>query len=157
MSIVNSIVLSQIAQTDGRVWVTEQHTDQLGITYDIVYLAANPTIIAAHLATSATNVWNQLVASEIANNINMVEALGKYATPTVNYSTSAQNAATLPIIYAAATQVQAIMIGDYLNTLTALQLENAFGWTAAQVATLQANWLVPAAAAAATIRSAAGI
>jgi len=141
---------------DGRVWVTEQHTDQLGVTYVIVYLAHDPSIIAAHLATSATNVWAQLVAAEMANNINLVESLGKFATPTTIYSTPAANAAMLPIVYGAATQVQAIMIGDYLNTLTSLQLENTFGWTAAQVAALQANWLVPAAAAAATIRAAVG-
>ena len=155
-TIANSVIASQSPQADGRIWVHERHTDTLGIIYDIFYLAADATGLAAHLSASAAQVLANAVASEIANNISSVETIGKFAVPTFAYSTVAQNVAALRIAYAAATQTQAIFIGDYLESLTDVQLENAFGWTAGQVATLRTNYLIPAQTSATSIRAAVG-
>ncbi len=156
MSIVSSIIAAEAIQIDGRIWVTEVHTDQVGLTYQIVYLAPNGVGLAAHLSASAANLSAQITAAEIANNIASVEMLGSLAVPTLVYSTVAANIAALRAAYAASTQTQAIMIGDYLSSLANAQLETAFGLTLAQTTTLRANYLTPAASAAATIRAAAG-
>lgn len=157
MSIVSSIIASQSVQTDGRVWVTEAHTDQLGVIYNITYLAQDSSGISAHLANSATNLAAQLTANEIASNIAALTTQGKYATPTLNYSTAQANAAALCAAWASMTATQAIFVGEYLNTIPASGLTAPFGWTLAQVEAAQTTYFIPYAAMAASIRAAAGI
>lgn len=40
MPIVSSQIISQVTQADGRVSVTERHTDHTGVDHDVLYLAA---------------------------------------------------------------------------------------------------------------------
>lgn len=156
MSIASSFIESTSLQKDGRSWVHEVHTDQIGAQYDRNYLADAGFDTAAALAAYATQLASDIQAQEIARNIADVTANGSLANPTTVYSTAAQNFTALRAVYQFATQVQAIMIGDFLNTLTSNQLQNAFGLTAGQVTTLRANKLAPAATAASTIRASAG-
>lgn len=156
MAIVSSVIEAISPQKDGRSWVHEVHTDQVGVKYDRNYLAAAGLDTAAALVAYALSLADDIQAREIGKNIADVATNGSLASPTLVYSTAAQNFSSLRAVYQLATQTQAIMIGDFLNTLTDLQLQNAFSITAGQVTTLRANKLVPAATAATTIRAAAG-
>lgn len=144
-----------VAQADGRQWVHELHTDLVGLIHDLFYLAGAADDLAANLATHAANLGAALQAAEIGANIAAVSTLGSLASPTFVYSTATQNASALRIAYQAMTQTQAIMTGDYLNTLSAAALEAAFGISAAQEATLKTS-LQASATQASAIRAAAG-
>ncbi len=156
MPIVSSVIESTSVQRDGRSWVHEIHTDQVGVQYERNYLASAGLDTAAALSTYAAQLADDIQAREIAKNIADAATNGSLAHPTLVYSTAAQNFAALRAVYQFATQVQAIMIGDYLNTLTDVQLQNAFGLTSGQVTTLRTNKLAPAASLATSIRAAAG-
>lgn len=156
MSIVSSIIDDQGVQADGRISVHETHTDQAGVKYAHSWLAPHGTDLSAALSAYATQLGLDITAAEILRNINAVTSLGSLAAPTLVYSTAAANFAALRLVYQTATQFQAVMIGDFLNTLTSVQLQNAFGLTAGQVTTLQTNKLQPAASLAASIRATVG-
>jgi hypothetical protein len=154
--IVSSIIAEDARQADGRRWIAERHTDQLGLAYEFRYLVAASADAVALMTARVAIINADLTAREIAANLAAVATLGSQAVPTFSYSTVAQNVAALRAAYASATQQQAIFAGEYLGSLTDAQLQSAFGLTAAQVTTLRASKLTPAASAAATIRAAAG-
>ena len=156
-TIISSVVAAQSIQKDGRIWITEVHTDSLGAKYQINYLATDISKLAASLAANAVSILNDLLNQEIQNNINEIVMYGSKFVPTVNYSTVAANFAELKAVWINFTQTQAIMIGDYLNQLSAATLESVFGWSPEQTASIQSTYLVPYAAMAASIRVAAGV
>lgn len=156
MPIVSSVITGDERQRDGRRWVGELHTDHLGVQYPIRYLAEAAADIATVMRDRVAVIEDQLRGSEIAANVAAVMLDGSAASYTLAYSTAAQNFAALRAAYQGATRTQAIMVGDFLASLTNGQIQTAFGLTAGQVATLRTNKLTPAAAAAATIRAAAG-
>jgi hypothetical protein len=156
LSIVSSVIDSQTVQVDGRKSVHETHTDQIGAKYAHSWLAPGNADLNAALAAYATQLGLDITAAEIASNVASVLALGSLASPVLVYSTAAANFAALRVAYQTATQFQAVMIGDFLNTLTSNQLQNAFGLTAGQVTTLQTNKLQPAATLASSIRATVG-
>jgi hypothetical protein len=156
VSIVSSALTQELAQKDGRFWVEERHTDNLGLIWPVRYLAAIGTNVNALLTSRAVQIAADLVAAEIASNIAAVLSNGSLATIVLNYSTIAANRSALRAAYATATRTDAIMIGDFLSSLTDVQLQNLFGLTAGQVTTLRTNKLTPAASAAASIRAATG-
>lgn len=153
---LTSVILSDAVQKDGRRLITELHTDQYGVSYPRGYMCAALFDAVSQLSADATQLIADLAAGEINTNVNAVISLGSLASPTLQYSSATQNFAALRLAYATATQTQAVMIGDFLNTLTDTQLQNAFGLTAAQVTTLRTNKLQPAATLAASIRSTTG-
>jgi hypothetical protein len=156
VTIVSSIIIEDSPQIDGRRWIRERHTDSLGVPHDRVYMAAAKFDTSTILTVDAASIDAQLTADEIAANIASVLAFGSQATLNFSYSTTVQNRSAIRGAYASATQLQAIMIGDFLNTLTDAQLQNVFGLTAGQVTTLRANKLTPAANTAAAIRATTG-
>lgn len=156
MSIVSSVIVFANVQRDGRFAVRERHTDQVGLAQFIDYLAEASDDRTALMTNRVPLLNAQLTALEIANNLSAVTSLGSLASPTFVYSTAAQNVVALRAAYQAATDRQAIFIGDFLSTLTSGQLQAAFGLTAGQVTTLQANKLTPAAALAANLRTVVG-
>lgn len=154
MPIVSSAV-SYSTQADSRRWVTEQHTNHAGRVLTRSYLAAAAYV--ADLAASAAALAASERETEIEGNIARVRTEGRLAAPlSLEESTAAQNASALREAYRNGTRTEAIMIGDFLDSLTDTQLRNAFGLTAAQVTNLRTNKLAPAASAAATIRAATG-
>lgn len=155
MSIVSSVIAATNVQKDGRTWVIEIHTDQLGLQYTRTYLAGANDLNAT-LAAYAVVLAANIVAGEIANNVADVVMNGSFASPTFVYSTQGANLAALRLDYQTATQVEAIMVGDFLSSLTNGQLQSIFSMTAGQVTTLRANKLTPAATLADSIRAAAG-
>lgn len=156
MANITASVFAASLQADGRSIVHEVHTDSQGLTHDIVYNADQGADLNAALAAHAAALGTSLGTDEISSNLTQVFGLGSLAVPTFHFSIVADNVAALRAAYAVATQVQAIMTGDFLNSLTAAQLQNAFGLTAGQVNTLRTNKLGPAATLAASIRAAAG-
>lgn len=156
MPIVASAIEATSLQADGRSWVDELHTDQLGQKYARSYLAAAGFDTASALAAYAIQLAADIALREIAKNVGDIIRNGSLASPSLVYSTAAQNFAALRAAYRIATEVEAIMMGDFISTLTDNQLQTAFGITAGQVTTLRTNKLTPAATAAATIRAASG-
>lgn len=155
-TIISSIVQSNNPQADGRSTIRELHTDSLGVQYTFDYMWDNSISQTTHLFNNAQSIIPTLAQAEVLSNVAQVTTFGSLAHPVTIYSTSAQNVAVLPAIYAASNQTQAIMLGDYLNSLSDTVLENVFSWTAQQVATLRTNFLAPAAAQATAIRTTAG-
>ena len=157
MAIVSSTYTTGNPQQDGRFWVHEVHTDQLSIQHLVHWLASASDNLGTILANRATQIGTDLVAAEIAADLALILANGSQATGiTLNYATFAQAGAAVRAAYQASTQMQAIMLGDYLSTLTSTQLQSLFSLTAGQVTTLMANKLTPAATQAAAIRAASG-
>jgi hypothetical protein len=157
VAIVSSVIAEDAVQRDGRRWLREHHTDHLGVVHVITYLAAAGHDAAAALLARVATIEASLRDQEIAANMASVVTEGRFAEVTLVHSTVAQNRAALREAYRSATRVEAIMIGDYLNSLTNAQLQSAFGLTSAQVNTLRTNKLAPAAANADSIRATTGI
>jgi hypothetical protein len=156
MSIVSSETVSTSVQRDGRRRVEEIHIDHLGVQHPQSWLAEVAENLAAALALHAANWVEILRDREIAANIASVLSEGSLATVTLQHSTAAQNRTALRDAYRTATRVEAVMIGDYLNTLTNNQLATAFNITTGEAATLRTNKLEPAATIASGIRAATG-
>jgi hypothetical protein len=156
VAITSSVIAEIDVQRDGRRWVHEVHTDQLGLKYDRNYLAQAADDLNAALAAYAIVLAASIQADEIASNVAQTLGLGSLATHALHYSTAAQNLAALRLAYRDATKSEAIMVGDFLSSLADVQLQTAFGLTAAQVTALRASKLTPAATAATTIRASTG-
>jgi hypothetical protein len=156
MSIVSSVIAATDTQKDGRKWVSELHTDQVGVQYVRNYLAGALDDLNAALAAYAIILASNINLAEIAANVAAVTANGSLATISLVYSTAAENRAAGRLAYQNATRTDAIMIGDFLSSLTDGQLQTIFSMTAGQVTTLRSNKLTPAATLAASIRAAVG-
>lgn len=155
-TIVSSTITAINVQVDGRRWVQEAHVDSLGITYVRAYLTTAGADIDAALAAYAVQLLSDVKAAEIERNVAQVISFGSLAATTINYSSAAENFAMARGVYLTSTQIQAIMLGDFLSSLSNGILQTAFGLTSGQVNTLRTNKLTPAANAAATIRATTG-
>lgn len=156
MTIATSVIVDISVQKDGRKWVRELHTDSFNIQYGRSYLADALYDLSAALAAYAVILDTNLTQMEISYNVVSVLNNGSLATVTFSYSTASQNRTALRQAYQTATKQDAIMIGDFLSSLTDGQLQTLFSMTAGQVNTLRTNKLTPAATNAAAIRAAAG-
>lgn len=149
----SSFVVS--VQKDGKT-VHEIHTDLVGVVHDFIYTASAVADLVADLATHAFDLGVNLELDEVRANITGVTTLGSLFSPTFFYSTVAENVAALRAAYLTASSLQAVMMGDFLNSLTNGQLQTAFSLTAGQVTTLRTNKLTPAANLATSIRASTG-
>jgi hypothetical protein len=156
MSIVSSETVSTSVQRDGRRYVVERHVDHLGVEHLRTWLAGAADNLAAALSAYAAILLDILRDREIGSNIADILTNGSVATVTLQHSTAAQNRTALRDAYRTATRTEAVMIGDYLNTLTNNQLATAFNITTGEAATLRTNKLEPAATIASGIRAATG-
>jgi hypothetical protein len=156
MPIVSSVLTTESAQRDGRHWIEERHTDQVGVVYPIRYLADAGLDTNAVMTARAVQIGNDLATAEANADLERIKANGSLATVTTVYAALSDVRAALRSAYLTATRTDAIMIGDFLSTLTDAQLQTLFGLTAGQVTTLRSSKLTPAANAATTIRAATG-
>lgn len=156
MTISSSVISSDSAQADGRRYIREVHTDHLGREHVVLYLAPASWDAAAVMAARVAGLETGMRDGEIASNIANVFSLGAFATVTLDYSTGAQNAAAAREAYKSASSFQAMMMGDYLATLSDAVLRNIFGLTQNQVTTLRTNKLTPASEAATAMRAMTG-
>lgn len=143
-------------QKNGSQTVHEKHTDLAGVVRDIVYTALAGDDLTAAMTSHAVDLGIGLELAEVAANILGVTTLGSLFSPTFVYSTVAENVAALRLAYLTASRIEAVMMGDFLNSLSNLQIQNAFGLTAGQVTTLRTNKLTPAANLATSIRASTG-
>lgn len=156
VTIVSSVITGDGSQVDGRRQISEVHTDSLGVTYLISYLADKNTNTNANLLARPAIILSELSAVEVANNLAIVSTFGVQASPVTIYSTAAANIAALRAVYQTFTQTQAAFTGEYLSSLSDVILQSVFTMTAQQVTNLRANSLTPMAALAAQIRAAVG-
>lgn len=157
MPIVSSEIVEDSRQRDARRWIRERHTDQVGQRYEFAYLCAAAFDAAAAMAARVAGINASLIADEIAANVAQVMTLGSAATVTLIHSDVAGNAAALRTAYANATNLQSVMIGDYLATLADGLLRVAFGLTVNQVTALRTSKLTPAANLAASLHASTGV
>ena len=120
------------------------------------YLGAAGTNAASVMAGRVASIDAGLVSDEISSNLAAILADGRNAVVTVVYATLAQIRAALREAYRNATRQDAIMLGDFLGSLTDAQLQTLFGMTLIQVQTLRVNCLTPAQSTAASIRAGQG-
>lgn len=139
----------------GDVWLQAE-----GQSAEANFDVANGPNFSVSFCTPTADVDSGVVAwagpHEIEDNVNDIKANGSLATVTLINSTAGQNATALRAAYGVASKLEAIMIGDYLNTLTDAQLQAAFSLSAAQVTNLRNNKLIPAANTASAVRAAVG-
>lgn len=156
MPIISSVIDQDSAQADGRRAIRELHTDHVGKQYPVQYLAASDFNASAALSARVAILEQTLNQAEISANVAQISAVGSLASPTLVYSTAAQNFAALRVAYQTASRIEAVMIGDFLSTLTDTQLRNAFNMTQGQVDNLRTNKLTPATTLANSIRATLG-
>jgi len=155
-TIVTSKIISAVVQHDGRISVDCVHTDNFGADWWIVKFVPGGTDLNAMLSADATALLQNLQQGEIRLNVEQIELVGSVAVLASNYSTLAQTATAARNQYQNASQQQAIMIADFMNTLTDTQLMNLFNMTQTQVTNFRNNKLIPASNTAAEIRAAQG-
>lgn len=156
MANITSSSFEAFTQANGSKTVHEIHTDLVGVKRDIVYTASAAADLNAALSAHAVDLGLNLETDEVAANVFGVTSLGSLFSPTFVYSTVAENVAALRLAYLTATRIEAVMMGDFLSSLTNGQLQTAFGLTAGQVTTLRTNKLTPAANLATSIRATVG-
>jgi hypothetical protein len=156
MSIVSSVIADISRQNDGRRWVHETHTDHTGVTWVRDWLATAIENLDTALAAYAVQLASDLARVEAEDWISQIKVDGSLVTVSLVHATLATIRQALRAAYRDATRTEAVMIGDFLSTLTDGQLQTLFGLTAGQVTTLRTNKLTPAANAAATIRASTG-
>lgn len=138
MSIVSSIVIENIIQIDGRRFVRERHTDQLGATYDVVYYGPandDPSVI---LAARVATIEDSLDASELGEN--MQRALDQ-KPPTFNYTTAAKFRQKLRELFQTLSGWDLTRLGKFVNSLNLSDavLKALFGVNDAQLVVLKAK------------------
>ena len=132
-------------------------TDDLGVVHGPRVEFRPPVeVVATFLAEQVAIMLVSLRDHEIAQNVGEIVTLGELAMPRLLYSTAAQNFTALRAVYQGATRIEAVMIADFLSSLTDAQLRSAFSMTQSQVITLRANKLTPAATLADQIRASIG-
>jgi len=156
MAIVSSYIQERVIQADGRMSVTEKHIDQLGEEYLVTYLAESNFDFTAAMNSRALSLYAGKVYTEIASNIQQIINSGSLAVPVIRYSTVKQNVVELKAKYKTSTKTEAVMIGDFLSSLTDTQLQNMLNMTQLQVSTLRTNRLTPAATLATSIKTNVG-
>lgn len=156
MANIVSSIYEAFVQKDGSKTVHETHTDIVGRLRDLIWTALASDDLTASLAAHASDLGQSLSDAEVQANVGAVIAVGSLAVPTFVYSSTSDNLAALRAAYRDSTDRQAIMIGDYLQTLTDTQLRSIFNITLLQVTTLRTNKLAPAASLATSIRTATG-
>jgi len=157
MAIVSSIIESALLQKDGRKWVHEIHTDQVPLKHDLNYLANVGADLNAALAVHATSVGNALADNEMAANIDQILTQGRAAVIVNVYTTLSQLMNVARPMYATATGVAAVNLGDWFNTRSFVELQNAFGFAnVTAYNTFKTQFFVPNANASTSVRTSVG-
>jgi len=135
--IVASVVVWDQPQRDGRRWIRERHTDQVGVAQFRDYLAEAGVNVPAGFPAIVAVLNQQLVDAEIQRNLASVYALGDAATVTTQHADVGDLRAALREAYRTVTREQALALGAFLNTLTNTQLGTLFGVSGAELTVLR--------------------
>src|SRR5574337_722082 len=133
MSIVSSTyALDAHAQVDGRIYVTETHTDNVAIQHLVEYLAPatfTATDYTNVMTARATRISADLVATDVLRILNID------APPTFIYAATSDLIAAFREAYRFASQFECARLANWLlnritdGTYTDAQIEAAFGLT----------------------------
>jgi hypothetical protein len=145
MPIVTSVVLDDAPQVDGRRWIRERHTDQVGEQYFRVYLVAAGVVVADGFPTVVAMLNQALIEWEIARNLAAIYQFGDAAVVTTVHATLNDIRPALRDAYRTATREQALALGAFLNTLTNAQLGTLFSVSGAQLTALRTRLQTKAA------------
>lgn len=138
MSIVNSTIIEDRVQADGRRCVRERHVDHLGRAHDATYKAASGANVAAAMAARVVKIDAMLVEREL--NENEARALdGPFVGPTLQFCTAAQIRTRIRELYRTATAYGLCRLAWYIQrlSLTDNQLKTVFGVNDAQLPALK--------------------
>lgn len=142
MAITSSVVSFSVAQKDGRIWVREVHSDATGVGSIIDYLGASDAQTTAQgiANTRATALNVSLADAEFA-----VKRLIDASPLPLRWQTGAQLLVRIRATYKQLTRADLARLAKWIlarildGTVTDLQLQNAWGLTAAQWVTLKAK------------------
>jgi hypothetical protein len=155
--IVSSVIESDDRQIDGRRWIHEVHTDQIGVLWHKFYLCEAAFDAQGNLPASAAQLWTDIVNGEIQTDLADILLRGANAVVTTVYATMDQLTAAARPLFATATSTDAVLLGDWFNTLSYAQLNKAFGFpTVISYTNFKNAYFVPNANNAAAVRSSAG-
>lgn len=139
MSITVSQIITDSAQIDGRRYIRERHTDHLGVTHDIAYLAEAGTNANDIMMARQSFIVERLRQSEIQANLS--KALNAELVFTFNHSTVAENRTALRELFKVATKWELMTLGWVINELALSdnQLKLIFEVNDAQLPALKAK------------------
>lgn len=140
MPIVSSVIASDSPQADGRRYVQEMHTDNLGAEHSVLYLTPDAAWDAgAALLARVPVIDAQLTAAEVAANVAQGMTAGAGAALTFNDSTVQQNLQALAGAFPSVTAEEMGLMIAYLLSLPPATVAGVFGMTAAQLALIEQN------------------
>lgn len=132
--IVNSIILEDRSQVDGRRHICERHTDHLGLHYCYAYMAASGFNASQALADRVATLNAALVTQDLEKAYRTVLAGG---TPTLTYATLDEAGTYLRGLYPTLTGEPACRVSVWLLAQTDTRLRNMFNMTQQQVNNLR--------------------
>ena len=140
MPIVASEIIEDSAQADGRRYIRERHTDDLGVSHDVTYLAELGTDEEAVMASRVAQIEEQLRQAEI--NANMAKYLNaELDTYTFFHSTADDSLLAIRELFKTATKWELLTLGWVINEkgLSDNKLKALFGVDDAGLVTLKAK------------------
>lgn len=141
MSNIVSSTLSYDLQIGGRKQVHEVHTDIIGLTHTVDYLAdagLDADGLNANMAVNAASLSQALHDAEINANLSAIMSQGPQAVPTNVYSSVADNVAAAKAAFPSMDVASAMMFAAFLAAKSDAVLEQVYALTATQVANLRA-------------------
>lgn len=139
MSITSSKFTVGVPQKDGRVWVTETHTDHLSGEHSFAYRALPTANHQAVMLARVAQIEAALAESEF------LEAIEFEGWAPLKHQTAAQFAARLRARYKDASKVECAKLAKWIldridgGAFTETAVRTAFGLTAGQWTTLKAK------------------
>lgn len=138
-TITSSVIVEDAAQKDGRRYITERHTDHVGGTYEVRYIALAAADVNATMTARVATIEAELAENEIRKNLDNAVSDGSFVAPTTVHCTVAQIRARLRELYQTPSGWKAVCLGRYINSLglTDQQLSSLFGVNGAQLTALK--------------------
>ncbi len=144
MSIVNSVIVENVVQKDGRRSVRERHTDHVGVPHFVNYMAEAGANVNTALAARVAKIEAQLASAEVDDN---VQRAMDQLSPVFVHSTVNQFRAELRRRFKDASGWDLVRLGKFVNSLglTDPQLTALFGVSGAALTALKAKLVALAA------------
>ena len=138
-TIIESVVVEDSVQADGRRCIRERYTDSLGSIYEVTYLAEAEQDVTTILLTRAQQILEQVERQEIDTLSSWANAIDDEVpqNESFRYTSPALYYARLRERFQGATGLRAMRIGVRLAPLANAQLRTIFSYTAAQATTLR--------------------
>lgn len=123
MPIESSVIVEDRPQRDGRRYICERHTDHLGETHDLIYLAESDVDATAVMLERVAAVNSNLKDREFKR---CLVAIMQGRQPVLRHLTLAEVGPMLREVYRDATGEEVAKLSGFLLTLTDSQLRTIF-------------------------------